>query len=148
MQPVPKTYGDWVSLIGDEADSSCDAERARALCAGRFEPSAAERVFALVQAFCTRCLNRQTTQVLARLKELDAADADGFALVCRRYAKACERLLFFRELEQLPQGKTRALEQEMKRYVANVLREVGRSVESDAAAYMLARLERQWLNRE
>lgn len=125
----------------------CDEGLVSLLSEGCFEPDDADRVFWQLQGFCERCMNNQTGQFLVHLQELEPFDEDGFALVCCRYIRTCERLLFFRGMLQLPREKSDELERELKSYVVDVLRNVMKSIESDDAAYAVRRLEKQWLRR-
>ncbi|MBQ9004331.1 MAG: hypothetical protein IJ087_21025 [Eggerthellaceae bacterium] len=142
------TYGDWVALLADA--KRCDKEHFDLLRSATFEPGASARVFMLVQAYCTRCLNALSRSLENALRQIDPRDADSFQLLCMRYSEGCRRLMFFEEVEGFP-DEGRLLAEEISSHVAQVLRTLRKDCErqdSSAAsdmAYRLARLEREWV---
>ena len=144
----PQTYGDWVALIAD-ADR-CDSRTCELLRAGVFEEGASGRVLALVQEYCERCLNRLKDGLVDTLQNVDSGDVDGAEMAVKRFSAACQRLLFFEDVEGLP-AQSEELAGEVRRYVASVFGQLRESYEkmgsapADDMAYQMTKLERKWM---
>lgn len=139
----PNAYGQWHTMLAD-APSAPTAGFCSLLAAGTVDTDNAMPVLELIRRYCERSLNAETHR-LARLLDQNAADADGIAVACVRYAHVCERLLFFtdiRGLAALPQ--TSRLADQMRAHVASTLRHVGEGCNppNDDVAYCTARLAR------
>ena len=113
-----ETYGDWVSLIGEE--NRCTSEMYNLLIDGRFEATASSRIFSLVQGYCERCINRETKRLATALRGGFGSDAEGLQLICSRYSRACERTLFFTSVDGFPAEEGLLLRNEISSHVSRV----------------------------
>lgn len=127
------TYADW-QLFLDVAGSTCSQETADALAKGGFEEGASGRVYRLICEYCARCLDALDDDLAARIDALDAHDAYGVFLVCSRYCNACDRLLFFRDVEGIPTDWKRDLTQDIRRNMACALKHASRACPASASA--------------
>lgn len=146
MEEQLSTYDDW-RLFLDMADTSCGQTTATILAKGTFEDGAAGRVYRLICEYCVRCLDTFDDALKARLKTLEPQDADGVFLICSRYCNACERLLFFRDVNGIPFDWKRDLEQDIRRNMAAAIRQTSRfcpaSSTRDGRYYLHCLIERR-----
>ena len=145
------TYGDWVSFIGEE--DRCTPEMYDSLVGGRFEQTASSRIFLLVKDYCSRCLNKETKRLNIALNQEDGSDIDGAILLCLRYSRFCDRLLFFAEVEGFPAKEGRLLYDEIALYVFETLSSLKRDLKktddllNEGAIWWLSKLEKYWLGK-
>ena len=144
-----RTYGDWVSLI-DCADC-CNKEMYDTLINGSFEENASARIFVLVQAYCTRCINKLTSSLSNSLKQVEHDDIDSAITATIRFSTSCKRLFFFKNLQGFPrEGKQ--FEHELKEHITTVFRDLRSDYERSGAmsgeemAYQMTKLLREWKN--
>ena len=145
------TYGDWVSLIGEE--DRCTSDMYDSLVNGRFEKIASLMIFTLVQDYCSRCLNRETKRFNIALGQEGGSDVDSVILLSSRYSRLCNRLLFFADVEGFPAKEGRLLYDEIVSYVSGVFSSLKRDFEKtegqagEDVVWHLKKLEKHWLKK-
>lgn len=155
----PRNYGDWRHLL--EESDRCSTDLAQVLRHGEIPEGAVPQVFELIRCFCERSINHEGRRLSQGLEEIAGNDADGIIMLCTRYSYACARLLFFADVQGMPQHEGGQLATQIREHVVGVLHGVaagigngggngegtagGASPETDDTAYAITRLERRWM---
>ena len=143
----PHSFAQWRETLNTLSTLPLSADNAAVLASGTLNDSSfASATLEVIKRFVQTRMNAEKDALTRALAGV--TDSDDFSIIASRYSARCSNLLFFRDIDGLPEQRRAVLDAELRDYMGTVLAQLddGNSytLAGDDIHYCLSRLARGW----